>query len=163
MKLILSLLFLVAIPANAQTWECWVMQKGDSQTGDGSGYVTLMVSRNSLEFYRQRYPTPADGLDGVKNICRIEIAKFQSGEIKVIVPGKVDLTVTPPMPPPPPTPAEIARAAFLADVAKLSKLRTAILLDLKTQNAPDVTALRDKIRAAMVADPTLVDLLSEAQ
>jgi hypothetical protein len=68
-----------------------------------------------------------------------------------------------PPPQPTPTPEEQARAAFLADVVKLSRMRTAIVLNLKAANDSDVVALRDKLRAQIVADPALLDLLVEAQ
>jgi hypothetical protein len=157
----LLLLLLLAAPASAQTWECFVFDPGDARAGDGSGYVTLGVAKDGEFVFRNRYLL-AD-LAAVKQTCRVEIVRLQGKESQPIVSGRVDLTVPEPPPPPTPTPEEVTRAAFLADVVKLSRMRTAILLNLKAANDADVVALRDKLRAQIVADPALLDLLVEAQ
>jgi len=156
-KLTLILLLLLALPAWAQrapVYDCWVIETGDADTGDGSGYVTLMVARDSLEVYKNRYPTPANGLDGVKSLCRAEIARLQSRDTRPIAKGKVDLTVPVVEPPPPPTPEEVARQVFLAKVERLQRLKAV----LGPAN-PDVAALEAEVALELKAHPEYEDSL----
>lgn len=130
MKKLLPALLLLAVPLHAQktpVYGCRVLSVD-------SDVVIYSISTDGVFSQKQSAPHPVNETDGIKDLCRKEIARLTAKDTQPIVLGDVDLSVTPP-----PPPAGVVDPDLVA-------------FQLKVRKARSLVGISSTILASLIAD-----------
>lgn len=120
MRKLLWLSLLLAIPAHAQKAPVY----GCSVLAVDADVVTYSISTDGIFSQKQSAPHPANETDGVKDLCRREIARLTAKNTQPITVGVVSLAD--PIVQPVIDPNQAVKDQFTADYAKLKLYLLAI-------------------------------------